>query len=373
MFSWISVYRFKVNFSSFSPPSTNSMWTADANDVKCLESYPSLIEKDQQTKGSFEKDYVSYCESNSIIKCPYISGYTITGSDNEGVRVSNCLLDLPNWRSMLLSLCTSGSKVMEVSIHACRLSLQHIDDLTKALLKSGLLKSLKIQFTDIFSQNDGPSSVISTLKALLNDSTNLEYLSLKGTNLSDEIVTGFSPALTENFRLCGLNLSSNFITSDGCTNLLTAIKMNTSLRVLNFSENLITNPVSVTTIINQSFCSAPTGTEDGIIKANMKIIAEKNKAIKEINKKRKKAGLAEFAEIPALPDLMKAVEGKNWFVNRTLECVDLSANNITADDQKQFIPVLGSIPSSLLTESNLKVFLDNKDPTLVEKFSSIFP
>jgi hypothetical protein len=340
------------------------MWSADANDSKCLEGYSSLVDKDQTSKGDFLKDYDSNCTSNGIIKCPYITSYSV--GDKEAIRVANGIIDLPSWRAMLLSLASIGSKVTELQIHSCTLSSQHLQDLGKAMNKHGLLKSLRIQYSEIFSPQDDIAAKIAAIRALLSDAANVEYISLKAVDLSDEIVKGIASAFTENFRLTGLNLSGNNLSDETCSTLLTSIRCNPNYKAVNLSNNNTDGTATAFAIINQYIGSVATGSEDGIIKANTKTLTEKNKAIKDLNKKRKKAGQPEFAEYPALPEFAKQIDGKSWFFNRGMECIDLTSSPFSDPVLTDMMKLLDTLPVSLVEESKLKLVFSSGSTSTTE-------
>ena len=332
------------------------MWTAEANDIKLLDSYATQVEKDVNTKGDFLKDYEGNCQANGIIKCPYITSYVV--GDKEGVRIANGVIDLPSWRAMLLSVTSVGSKVVEVQVHSCTLTPQHLLDLSKAAIKYGLLKSLRIQFSEVHSpsQHD-EASIIAAIRSLLSDSTNLEYISLKSINITNEIAKGIASAFTENFRLVSVNLSQNNLSDEACAALMTNVKLNPNYKAFNLSGNAIVGTGTLFAIVNQYIGSLPSGTEDAVIKANTKLINDKNKGIKDVNKKRKKAGLPEFNEFPALPEFTKPVDGKPWFTNRSVEYVDLSDCGFTTEIFQALITFLGSVPPALVSDSKLKIIL----------------
>lgn len=351
------------------------MWTSEVNDPKALEGFAALLDKEQPSKGDFAKDYSSFCEGNNIIRCPYITSYLVDGDANrEGVRIANAIVDLPSWRAFLLAITAVGSKVFEVQIHSSSLTPTHLQDLSKALSKHGLAKSLKIQYSQLYSSSDDPAAVIAALKALFIESTNLEFISLKNNNLTDDLVKGFAPALTENYRLTGLNLSQNNLSDEAAAAVLQAIKFNPNYRVINLSDNVITGINTINTIANQFIGMLSTATEDGAIKANTKALNDRNKAVKDVNKKRKKANLPEFNEFANFPEFTKAYEGKTqYFANRVVEYLDLTGNPLQSNDITSLATAISSLPASILPDVKLKILLNpilDVDEASIDKIRS---
>ena len=340
------------------------MWEYDKIDPKLLDSYPTLIEKDNASKGDFEKDFSSFCETNSIVKCPYIRSYPI--QDKEGIRIANAVVDLPNWRAMLLAAGSLNSKVIEIAVHQCTLTPVHLVDLAKVLVKMGTIKSVKLQFSKIFNESTDINEVSAALKALLQDATSLEYLSLKGLDITDDILASILPSLTENYKLVGLNLSSNGITDQAAASIFPAIKYNPNYKAINLSSNSIQGELTLKSIGDIYLGSLSTPNDDAAIKANTKLVADKNKAIKDNNKKRKKAGYADITEVAALPELVRTVDGKQWLSNRVLEFIDLSENSVTRDNLNSWSTSLSSLPPTLVDAANTRIIIG----TLFEPISA---
>eukprot|EP01040_Poterioochromonas_malhamensis_P001350 gene1350-1431_t len=351
------------------------MWTTEVNDIKILENFVSLIDKDQApTKGDFSKDYNSFCEGNGIIRCPYITSYLVDGDNNkEGIRIANGIIDLPSWRAFLLALVTAGSKIFEVQIHSCSLSPAHLQDLGKALSKHGLAKSLKIQYSELFQSSDDPATVVSSIKSIFSEATNLEYISLKNNQLTDDIIKGFAPALTENYRLTTVNLSQNNLSDDAATAVLQAVKFNPNYRIIILSDNAISGSGVFNAVLTQYIGALNTPNEDAAIKANTKSLNDRNKAVKDLNKKRKKANLLEFNEFPAFPEFTKAYEGKTqYFANRMLEYLDLTGNPLEAAELVNLSNGVSNLPANTLPDVKIKVLLNpiDADEASVDKIRS---
>jgi hypothetical protein len=320
------------------------MWSYEANADSSVEHFSSKeLEADVPSKGSWQEDYADYCAKFSIIPCPNIKMASVMG-EFEGVRVLNAVVDLSSWRAMLLACCALNSKVIEISVHGCRLQAQHIEDLAAAVRKMGTCQALKLQYLDL----ETTAPMQKALAELLGDSsTALEYASLRGNAFSDAFLAPIIPALGPNVKLTTLSLAENNLTDESGELLVAALRLNSTLTTVSLASNNMTGGFLA------SLATFLIGTEllpedDAALKANAKVLGDKNKAIKDVNKKRKKAGTAELKELVAGPDCTVKREKSHLLLNRSLACLDLSKNpGFSAQLALSFAQAIATAPLDL--------------------------
>lgn len=339
------------------------MWNSANNIGKFPDSFYPLLEKDSPTKGSFITDYECICETYSILKCPYVSSL-IGRNGTEIVRVCNAVMDLITWRSVLLSICTVGSKVTEVDIHSCSLQPAQLEELAKTLIKCGNIKLLKLQYLDLGLTESNAQAFSNVFKQLFQEGTQLEYLSLKGNKLKDDVLHSGLSSLNENYQICCINLADNELTDKSLITVSQAVRYLGNIKLISFARNKVEGS-GLTNLLSLTVGSLSAPADEAAIKALAKVVADKNKAIKDTNKKRKKAGMNEFVEIGSLPDLIRNVDSKTWISNRSIETVDLSNNPVINIDQ--VFDVLLALPTSLTTDSRTKFVISNSE--ILDKLS----
>lgn len=334
------------------------MWDSTNNSGKLPDSFQSLVDKDIQTKGSFQVDYETVCSTYSMIKCPYVS--TNSSGSDEKVCIRNSVLDLPTWRSVLISCCTIGSKVREIYVHGCRLGFIHIEDLTKVLSKCGTIKILRLQYSDFSFDEETIPFFSRSFQALLQDSCQLEYLSLKGNKLTDQLLQPAISQLNENYRISCLNISDNLLTDVSLIAMSNSIRFSGNIKKVSMAKNNIQGS-GLLNFLAACVGSSSLPTDEASLKSLTKAIADKNKGVKDVNKKRKKAGLTELNEIGPLPELLHNIESKSWFANKSFEILDISNNPLDVQSVGNAFATLNNLPNILVSDAKLKLVLENKD------------
>lgn len=202
------------------------------------------------------------------------------------------------------------------------------------------------------------------LSSLLSDSTCLEAVSLKGNNFTLELLEPALASLAQNFKLVTLNLANNFLTDDSARELLKAMRWNTSLKYVSLANNRLTG--EFLPILGETLNGTEQNAEgEGIIKNNGKLVAERNKAIKEVNKKRKKVNLPEIKEIATVEVTVKR-EKVVYVVNRTLKRLDLSGNpDLDAGKLAVFAQALAEAPQGLALPPAAATYQTETDPKLI--------
>lgn len=301
------------------------MWSSEVNANTAVDNFAVAVETDTVSKGSWELDYEAFCEKFKIIRCPFIKA-TALSNESESCRIMNSIVDLSNWRAMLLACCTAGSKVIEISVHGARLEPQHLVDLSTALKKMGTCRSLKLQYLDW--QDGAGLNEVNTAQyqeAFASVIGEVGYASLKGNNFNDDFIMPVLASLSQNFKLNLLNLSSNQLTDQSLRVFLKAVRCTTNIKTVSFESNRIAG--EALSVLGELFLGSDfTAEDDATIKGNSKLVGERNKQIKEVNKKRKKANIPELKEITPSLDCSVKKEKTLVHANRSLQRLDLSNN-----------------------------------------------
>lgn len=345
------------------------MWSFDVNPNTRIENFATVIEADIPSSGSWRADYEAACTKNGLVLCPHIkAGPHPQDVDKESCKVVNVIVDLSSWRAMLLACCTVGSKVADITVHGSRLSPQHVQDLAVALKKMGTCQSVKLQYLDWQDGQGLDATNIplyqDALSALLSDSTCLEAVSLKGNSFPPELLNPVLDSLAQNFKLITLNLAGNLLTDDSARQFVKAVRCNTSIKYVSFANNRITGDFlpALAEILDGTEQSAE---DDATIKGNTKLVTERNKGIKELNKKRKKTNLPEIKEIATLEVTVKR-EKVMYVVNRTLKRLDLSCNpDLDAGKVAAFAQGLADAPQGTALPAAAATYQSETDPKLV--------
>jgi len=323
-------------------------WSSSLNDSG--SSFIAEMGKDVPSAGSFQEDYLNAARTLKLITpCPFVTAipsplllYQASSSSEDQdqsipektvVRVSNCVVDLGSWRAILLAMSTMGSKIRELTCHGVQLGSEHLADLMVAVEKMNSLTAFNLEFV-AFAEGDASSecnaALLASIQQILSGGVAIENISLKGCKLGDAFVSQSSSLLQSNLYLQTLNLSDNELSDVGATDLLLSLRMNPTLREITLSKNKL--GLSGPGIFSAAFAALMTGSgppagadEDAFAKTLAKTVADRNKAIKDINKKKKLN--------PPIPDLpppetrvFKGEGGINLIINKTLTIFDLSNN-----------------------------------------------
>lgn len=210
------------------------MWNNLVNSDTIISNFKDEFNKDILTKGSWLLDYIGMCEKFDIIRCPFFNVL-------DGVlKIQNNIIDLSSWRCMLLALAIPTSNINEIYIHNCQLSSQHIIDLLSTILKlENNLKSLRLEYL-YFENDDMRISFFEALDSIFAPDIKIDYISLRGNTLTDEIIKRNVPAIQSNFSLKSLNLSDNKITDLGANLVFRILRTNNFLKEISLSNNKIT-------------------------------------------------------------------------------------------------------------------------------------
>jgi len=312
----------------------------NSGDLLNEAAFNSTIEKGTATKGSWKQDYEWACKENNITPCPFIMSHFFSGDNEKEVcRIANVNVDLSSWRAMLIACATQDSKVIEVDVHFCEITAQHLKDLAKALEQLGTCRILRIHYLQNMDMK--ATEVQDALKLVFSDVLNLEYISFMGNDIGDDTLTScITPVLANNYRLKSLNLSKNSLTDSSVHGMFLALRHRTNIVNISVQNNNLTGSflaTSVGPVISGQYTAAPE--DEGTIKEITKTIGDKNKVIKGVNGKRKKAGYSELSELTApAACIAKNKDGKSVVLNRAIRCIDMSWNKeVTMTNIEKFL------------------------------------
>lgn len=342
------------------------MWRDDANPDSQIEQYATLLEKEVPSRGSFEGDFEAYLSNLSIIRCPFIKSSPSSG-DLEQVSAKNARVDKSNWRAMLLACISVGSKVKDILIHGCSLTHQHILDLSAASAKFPRPISVTIQYCTFSDLTELTEQYADAFALLFQESIGIDFISLKGNNLSDAHLHKAVANISGNQRLKAIALPNNQLTNEFALSLLNGLKLQHTLQGLSLAGNLLSVAPCLKQVLEYHAGTPVNPADDASIKALTKAIGDKNKGIKDLNKKRKKAGLPDVDEIPALPEFVKTIDGQKLFVNSSLKFVDFSEGDSNGTDLSDTIRSVGGVQR--VADGGLKVYLSAVEGASADEFS----
>lgn len=303
-------------------------WTSTINPPN-LVNFTSELALDHKSLGSLSVDFNHFCTKFSIIKCPSFSIGNLPNS-RVFVKLINREIDLSNWRAMLLACAAIGSTVSEICLHNVQLSSQHLIDLSLAIEKIGSMTTLKLDYIQFVDDDQLITPAISQFQPIFNCNGAISYISCKGCKLTDEFITNIYSNLVNHPSLTYLNLSDNSLTDAGINSILHALRYNQAIQFISLKHNLCTG-TCLTSLGELLSGIISTPDDDDAFKTLSKVIADKNKTNKDVNKKRKKAGLTEYDEIPGLKEsriIKLDKKGPHYLNNRTIRSIDLSWNAV---------------------------------------------
>ena len=314
------------------------MWSSTVNNDSSIN-FVTEIAKDIPSKGNFFEDYNEFCKQFSILPCPYVKESVYINSESTNinvVKISSTIIDLSSWRAMLLAISTIGSKITEIIVYDACISGQHINDLKITMDKIGYFPVIKLEYItckvpegeELLSQSPN-SPLYESFQLLLNGTSSIDYISLKGTKLTDDFIVTSKSSIQNNLTLQALNLNDTNITDNGLKELFTYLRVNPCLKQLSLSRNKNLTVSSLETI--SSFLISTvlvTPEEETIYKDFAKVVGDRNKAIKDKNKARKKANLPDLIELSNPSDRFFSINGEKKAINKMLTTIDYSYNGL---------------------------------------------
>ena len=316
------------------------VWTNQSNGSKDYANFAADIGK-AATTGSFQGDYSESCSKNGLVVCPFIKIEEL-GPSMHSCKLLNCDIDIATWRSMLVACSATGSTVTELCFSNIQVSPQHIADLA-IFVKAKAIECLKLDYLTVLG--DAEAMYVS-LKSVIANATSLQYLSLKGNNLDDRFLHETVTELRNHPCLVCLNLTENSITDEGMTTLFQMLPLAIGLNCISVKNNYITG-ASIVPGLEGLICGIVVTPEiETELKAIGKIVGDRNKAIRDLNKKRKKEELPELPELT--PPGNRVVKGESTLLfNRTIHTIDVSRNSgFDVNDMNVLADVSGKLMSS---------------------------
>ena len=303
------------------------MWEFTANPDSLISDFNSELNKDIISVGSAKADYEKICSQFKIFPCPYIHFIDAT------CKILNCKIDLSNWRAILLACTAVKSEIKEILCHGIEISKNHVTELCIALEKAGTIHTIKLDYISLEEEEQIDSTIFSPLFSI---NTAVQYLSLKGNKLDDNFMSTHSKVLAENLNLKFINFSHNKLTDIGVKELFRIIPLNSYLQYLSIKRNNLSGsclPDLARMITGREISSE----DDQIIKLVAKNLVERNKALKDLNKKRKKSGYPECIDLIAPTDRVCKIENDSYLLNRSMVEIDLSYNPFDTQFFSDFI------------------------------------
>lgn len=328
------------------------MWTSETNSSKDYSNFAGEIGKIASI-GSFQSDYSACCAKQTLVECTFIKTQEL-GEAYHSVKVLNCIVDVATWRSMLMACSTTGNTVRELCFSNIQITPQHLEDLSVLLKSSESIESVKLDYMTVVGNRE---SFYSALKSLIANSVSLQYLSLKGNNLDDSFITETKVELRNHTSLICLNLAENALTDVGVTELFDILPLAICLNCISMQNNYFSG-ASVVSGLEKLLCGVPSSAEiDTELKAIGKIVGDRNKAIKDANKKRKKDGLPELAEL--VSPASRIVKGDTTLlINRSIHTIDISRNRgFGIDDIRVMVDVSGRLMTAPPLDASTQIGL----------------
>ena len=299
------------------PPTIKAYWASDVNSQELFNNFSDELKKADPSSGDFKADYLSVCDRLGVIPCSFFVYDPVLSA----CKISNCQVDISSWRAAMVACGLTGSPVKCFVVHHCSLQRQHILDLVAMLEKREFFDAIKL---DNIDWGDQTAEADSLFTSLFSCAAVVEYVSLRHNGLSDTFVSSNAAALAHNIGLKYLNLSNNLITNEGFQCLISKVlRLSLSLYKVSLKSNLI-DATALDPLLDLIFGNVCTPEEDSAFKAISKAATDKNKHIKDINKKKKKNNEPEINEL-IVPERIKKI-GKTdlQLINKTICGIDLS-------------------------------------------------
>lgn len=323
------------------------VWTPTSN----TSIFPSFVNElgKQPTKGSWMEDYHAICQAQHLTPCPFIKiEYLTNFPDYISCKVMNCILDTATWRAILVACSMIGNTTLEIYLHNVEISSSHLDDLLQLFLlnmktNQELFSCLKL---DHLSITDGNlQSFYHSFGTLLASSNGLKYLSLIGNQITDEIFQNLLIPIRNHCTLEGINLNHNLLTDQGFLSFLNILPYAIRLNSFSVKFNDLSGH-SLHSLLTLFHGAQYSNEQDSEVKMLNKLVQERNKVIKDLNKKAKKeskdsrgaTGGGELSEIELITNrIVKQSDASSLIFNPSLRYIDLSRNRgITSDDLISF-------------------------------------
>ena len=226
------------------------VWSSDLNG-DCDGDFD--VEADVASLGSFKDDFAASSEKLGLPEpCPFVSSSSSLLAEDSApesmvvsVKISQCRIDRGSWRAALLAAISNGSKVHELCVVGCELSVGHVADLCKALGKLRTIERVKLDYVTFSAapvaegeeEGTGNGNERGCLVSLFDAACGLSYVSLRGCGLTASFATAAAAALPAAICLSCLDLSSNALGDAGMCTLLNAAALAPRLTHVSVASN----------------------------------------------------------------------------------------------------------------------------------------
>jgi len=345
-------------YKSMFEPSTEpnelprAAWRADTNMVS--DEYENAGKTDAVTStGNFKEDYLAYCNHLGVIPHPAIAPFFVKADTDEDTDVQDTVYDMSEVTSVILkgwevdsgtlkAVCLALPQcpnITSITLSDAKLDSKQITSLAESLPQMPHVTTLHLEWNPLSESEDN-----SCFARLLERTSPLTSLSLRGNKLSDNGAAHVAKVLRSSNRLTYLNLFANSIGDSGAIAVGKALRYNCSLETLSLANNDLTSK-SLFTYGQTLTCYELEDTDrDERIEVEAEL-AEAKKALEESGKKKGKKGKKGGEAAPAivvgeLPTL-EEVDGRSIAKgNRKLEILNLSSNQIDNEGASQFSSAL---------------------------------
>jgi len=301
------------------------VWDNEINVANQLGDFKTDIAKETASLGSWTEDYEQLCKKHGIIPFSFAKFHTDETSNKSSCIVMNCEVDLGNWRAVLLAANCSGTLIHEYRFINLKLTHQHILDFAAALEKSSSCEIVKMEYVVVEGEAEAVEAAWKVFFAAVG--SGVAYLSLKGNNIDDEFIINCKTELQGALSLKHLNFAENRISDAGLSAITQLLLLHPYLQHVSLKNNLLTGSTLSESLRGLVFGKVVAPEEEAGMKSMVKSVADRNKQIKDTNKKRKKQGLPELEEIPSPASRVVKVEsGETLIVNRSSLILDISRN-----------------------------------------------
>lgn len=300
-------------------------WAVDVNTAE-VSSFADELKKADASSGDFGADYTDICRKLNITPCSFVS----FDASSFSCKISNCEIDLPSWRAAMIACGLVNSPVKCVAVYNCSLRRQYVSDLITMLDKRIFIDAVKLDSIDWGSDAADAHSILS---ALLSTTASVSYISLRYNSLGDDFIAASAGPLSQNLFLRYLNLSNNAISDDGLQSLISgALRLSISLHKISLRSNPAIGGANLTSLLDLIDGNVSSPEEETAFKSITKAATDKNKQIKETNKKRKKNNESEYAEIEVPDRIIKVGKTDLQLANKTIREIDLSWCDVAVEN-----------------------------------------
>lgn len=297
------------------------------NDGIVVHILEEVVKEENKSCGNPFQDYNQICERLNIVPCPFVRF-----SERDGTRsckIMNCILDVPSFRAALITLAVADKPFTELVFHGVQLRSENFVDIKTVLEKRhGMLSIVKFDYSTF------PESSFSQVVSVM--SSGPLYISLRACGLDDNFLSLLAESLGANPFLQAINLSENLFTDEGVNTIFHALMFNVAVKHITLKRNNLSGSCldSLKALLIARTCTPDDLTE---MKHLAKAFADRNKALKDVNKARKAAGQPDILEVNAPESRIFKIGPEQFIANRSMAFVDLSFNSFAVESIRSML------------------------------------